>query len=131
MIEPDLSDWERFGGYRPGEWLQRADGYDERQAKLHCRCSIMDGHPDEECILHGRWPWRGEWFGAKVVVFNDLIPPGVIYTTEREVFCTEETWNTIYRRLKIRMDAIRDVRRIVGRQMADVITWLQEAGHDI
>lgn len=128
---PLRSDYLEDGQPISTDYLQRADGYEEEQALLHCRCCVMDGHPDEECILHGRWPWRGDWLGAKVVVFNDYLPPGVAYTTEREVFVRRDDWQQIYRGLKIRVDAIRDVRRIIGRVMPDVITWLQEAGHDV
>jgi hypothetical protein len=129
-IEPNYE-----SGYFPKptapDFYRRADGYEQEQVDLHCRCSFMDGYPDEECILHGRWPWRGDWIGAKVVVFNDWLPPGTIYTTDREVFCTRKDWETIYRSMKIKVDAARDVRRIIGRKMCDVITWLQEAGHDV
>jgi hypothetical protein len=61
--------------------MRRADGYTDEQVLLHCCCAVSDGHPHEECRLHGRWPWSGDWLGAKRVVITENVPPGVVIST--------------------------------------------------
>lgn len=109
----------------------RADKCTEEQAALHCSCCISDGHPDEECRLHGRFPWSGDWIGAKRVVISEYAPPSAIIATDTEIFVTQESWDTIYKWMTIKVDAARAVRRIVERELRAELAWLRKAGHDV
>lgn len=74
---------------------------------------------------------RPEFIGAKQVVINDYLPPGVVFATETQVILSSEGWDGLlnwYHRKRYVENAVKS---IVNRKMGDVLRWLREAGHDV
>lgn len=67
---------------------------------------------------------------AKRVVINDYLPPGTLYVTEGEVIISKIGWEHLVRFIQIKNECNVAVRRIVEREMGDVLAWLREAGHE-
>lgn len=69
--------------------------------------------------------------GAKTVLINDYLPDGTVYVTENQVILSARGWDGLVRFLRIRSECNVVVRRIVERELGDVLAWLREAGHDV
>jgi hypothetical protein len=68
---------------------------------------------------------------VKRVVINDYLPDGTLYVTPNEIILSKRGWEAVVRLIQIRNECNVAVRRIVERQMGDVLAWLREAGHDV
>jgi hypothetical protein len=68
---------------------------------------------------------------VKRVVINDYLPAGQLFVTENEVILSKVGWERLIARVKLMNECNVAVRRIVEREMGDVLEWLREAGHDL
>lgn len=69
--------------------------------------------------------------GAKRVVINDNLPAGQMFVTAGEVILSKVGWEHLIAALKRKEECRVSVRRILEREMGDVLTWLRGAGHEV
>jgi hypothetical protein len=88
-------------------------------------------------------PWsKGTAFDGAQVVINDYLPTGAIIVSDdtvtmnqkplrRTIVMNRESLRRTIMWYTAREVALHDIKRIVEREMADVLTWLRGAGHDV
>lgn len=69
--------------------------------------------------------------GAKRVVINDTLPAGQMFVTGAEIILSQVGWERLIAALKRKEECRVAVRRIIDREMGDVLVWLREAGHEV
>ena len=70
-------------------------------------------------------------YPAKRVVINDYLPDGMMYVTPGEVIISMYGWNKLVWWIQMKNQCNVDVRRIIEREMGDVLAWLRGAGRDV